>query len=116
MAGLVILLIVGFAAVAVLLACLRGFSRELWRKKVSGVVIRIEEPKVRRPQGPGTPPIDFPQRKKVPSKDPAPHRVSGRTVALVGVAIVLGSRSVCCDVPAGSRDPEGATPGRQQIR
>src|SRR5262249_33738212 len=76
MAGLVILLIVGFAGVAVLLACLRGFSRELWRKKVSGVVIRIEEPKVRRPQGPGTPSIGFPQRKTVPSKDPAPHRVS----------------------------------------
>jgi len=109
MAVLTILLIVVVASVALLLACLKGFSRATRNRAVSGLFVRIE-PGVRRPQGPSKTLIEFSPRKTPSSKDPSPRRISSKTVALVGVAIALGSRSVYGDAAATFSDPEGARP------
>ena len=108
---LTILVIVGLAAMAVLLACLKGFNRATRRRAVSGLFVRIE-PGVRRPQGPSKTLIEFSPRKTPSSKDPSPRRISSKTVALVGVAIALGSRSVYGDAAATFSNPEDARPER----
>ena len=109
---LTILLIVAFAAVALLLACLKGFSRALRYKEVSGVFLSVEGLRVRRPQGPSKTLIDFSRGTRGLSKDPAPWHISTGTVALVSAAIVLQSRSLCGDAPARFSDPNQAEPGR----
>jgi len=105
MAVLTILLIVAFPAVTLLLACFKGFSRALRHKKVSGVFVSVEGPRVRRPQGASKTLIDFSRGKTGLSKDPAPLHISSGTVALVGAAIVLRSRTLCSDAPARFSDP-----------
>jgi hypothetical protein len=106
-----ILLIVALAAVALLLACLKGFSRALRHKEVSGVFVTVERPRVRRPQGRSKTLIDFSRGRTGLSKDPAPLHISSGTVALVSAAIVLRSRNLCGDAPARFSDPK-AEPGR----
>jgi hypothetical protein len=105
MTFLIILSIVGLAAVAVLLACLRGFNRALRFKEVSGVFIRVEETGRRRPQGPSKTLVDFSPGKSRPVKDPDPRRISSGTAALVSLAIVLGSRGVSGDAQAATFKP-----------
>jgi len=111
MSVLTIFVIVGLAAV--LLARLKGFSLAIRNQTVSGVFVGIEQPGVRRPQGPSKTLIDFSQRKTPPSKDPAPRGISSQAVALVALAIVLGSRGVCGDAAAKFSNPEDAKPGRR---
>ncbi len=105
MTVLIILLIVGLGAVAVLLGCLKGFSQALRHKKVSGVFIRVEETGRRRPQGPSKTLVDFSPGKSRPVKDPEPRRISSGTAALVSLAIVLGSRGVSGDARVASFKP-----------
>jgi hypothetical protein len=45
MTGLTILLIVGCAAIAVLFACLKGFSQARRHKKVEGIFVGVEKSK-----------------------------------------------------------------------
>jgi hypothetical protein len=105
MAVLVISLIVGFAAMAVLLGCLKGFSQSLKHKKLSGLLVDVE--------GPGRPAllresetlVDIPPRKSGPAQDPATRRISNGTVALVGLAILLGSRGVTSETRAATVKP-----------
>jgi hypothetical protein len=111
MAVLVILLMVGLAAIAVFLACLRGFSRALRHKKVPGVFLSVEGREGRLPESRNKALIDFPHRKMSPSGDPVPKHVCSSTVALVEMAILLGSGSVYRDAPAGSSGPKGAKLG-----
>lgn len=114
MVVLTILLILG-VSVVVLLACLKGFGRAFGHKKVSGLFVSVEAPTLRKPQGLNKTLIDFSRREMTPSKDPAPQRISSHTVALVGMAIILGSRSTCGDPPARSSNPEGGMPGRRAV-
>ena len=101
MAVLVISIIVGVAAMAVLLGCLKGFSRALRHKKLSALLVGVEETSGRAPQGKSKMPLDFAPRESRP-KDPARRRISNGTVALVGLAILLGSRGVTGDTQAAS--------------
>jgi len=110
MAVLTILVLVAGAGVALLLVCLNGFTRALGRKSSVVTFVGREEPRVPKPQGTSKTLIDFSLR-KTPSKDPAIQRVSNGTVALVGVAIALGSRAVDRRAPAGSNDPKGVESG-----
>jgi hypothetical protein len=109
---LIILLIVGLAAVAVLLACFRGFSRALRHKMAAGVYFRVEETGRRKPQGPSKTLVDFAPGKSKRFNDPASRRISSGTAALVSLAIVLASRGVPGDARAASfksrheRDPK----------
>jgi hypothetical protein len=105
MAVLVFSLMVGLAAMAVLLGCLKGFSRALKHKKVSGLLVSIEETDERAPRGKSKTLVEFPPRESRPAKDPAPRRISNRTVALVGLVIVLGSRGLAGDARAAPAKP-----------
>src|SRR5262249_25985613 len=114
MTVLAILLIVVCAAVALLLACLKGFTGALRLKNTVPVMfVSREGPAVPMPQGPSKTLIDFSRRKTPPSKDPAIQRISNGTVALVGVAIALGSRAVDGRARAGSSDPKGVESGHR---
>ncbi len=108
MTSLTILLMAGLAAMAVLLACLKGFSKALRYKKVAAVFLSVEGREERLPESRSKTLIDFPQQRMSPSGAPVPGRVCSGTVALVEMAILLGSRSAYSGVPAGSSDPKGA--------
>jgi hypothetical protein len=105
MAVLVISLMVGLGAMAVLLGCLTGFSRALKHKKLSGLLVSVEETSGRAPRGKSKTLVEFPPRESRPAKDPAPSRISNGTVALVGLAIVLGSRGVAGDTRTSPAKP-----------
>lgn len=105
MTVLIILLTVGLAAVAVLLVCLKGFSRALRCREISGVFIRVEETWRRRPQGPSKTLVDFSPGKSRSVKDPALRRISSGTAALVSLAIVFGSRGATGDAQTASLKP-----------
>lgn len=102
MAVLVISLMVAVAGMAALLRCLKGFSQALKHKKLSAVLMGVEEPGPRVPLGQSRSLVDFPPRKSRPGKDPTPQRISSGTASLIGLAILLGSRGVTGDPQAAS--------------
>src|SRR5215470_19972447 len=92
-AGIAVLLIAGFAVAAVLLGCLRGFSRARKHRKTYALLLRVV--------GPGERPVSKP-----PQPLPFPHipmqavdttatgsRISKNSAAFVGMAVLLGSRT-----------------------
>jgi len=98
MPGAALLLVVGVAAIAVLLGCLRGFSRALKHSKTPALLLRVNETseggqfrKVREP-------LLFPH-----NAGPRHHTtntaagISKNTAAFVGIALLLGSRSAGFD-------------------
>src|SRR5215471_13056128 len=98
MASAALLLMVGVAAIAVLLGCLRGFSRALKHSKTPALLLRVNETseggqfrKVREP-------LLFPH-----NAGPRHHTtntaagISKNTAAFVGIALLLGSRSAGFD-------------------
>lgn len=103
-----ILLIVGCAAVVVLLACLKGFSQASRHKRVEGIFVRVVKSKGQLPGRPNNSLIDFPQRKPDMSREPAIRKVCSGTAALVEMAIIRGSRTIYSDLQVGSSDPRGA--------
>jgi len=107
MTSLTILWIVGLAAIAALLACLRGFSHALRHRKVSGVFLSFEDSQGWRPAGKTRGQVDFPQR-RAPRQVLAPGQVSSSTAALVEMVILLGSRSVRSDLRAAALDSKVA--------
>ena len=93
MAGAVLLLMVGVAAIAVLLGCLRGFSRALKHSKTPALLLRVDETsgsgqfrKVREP-------LLFPRIAGPHQTTPTASGISKNTAAFVGIALLLGSRS-----------------------
>jgi hypothetical protein len=114
MTGLTILLIVGCAAIAVLLACLKGFSQARRHKKVEGMFVGVEGIPERRNSGL----VDFPKRKVERLREPGPQQVCSSTAALVEMAIILGSRTLYSDAPSVAADPKGARPryGAKPVR
>lgn len=106
MTSLIILLIVGCAAIAVLLACLKGFRQASRYKKIEGAFLNVEKGSRRLSARRNSSLIGPLQRKPNPSREPAAHQVCSSTAALVEMAIILGSRHIYTDVPAGSRDPK----------
>jgi hypothetical protein len=102
MAVLVISLMVGFAAAAVLLGCLKGFSQALKHKRLSALLVGVGEPGSRVALGNSKTLVEFPPRQSRPGQDPAPQRISSRTASLIGLAILLGSRGVTGDPQAAS--------------
>lgn len=107
MAVLTILLMGGLAAVGVLVACLKGFNQARRHRKVPGIFVKVEEDK-RLPASKRDSLIDFPQRMVTCHRDQATKPVCSRTVALVEMAILLGSRSGYSNTPAGSTYPRVA--------
>lgn len=98
MADVGLLLMIGVAATAALLACLRGFSRALRYAKSGALLLRVDESsghgqfhKVREPlllpHNPG--PANHTTLK--------PAGISKNTAAFVGFALLLGSRSADYD-------------------
>jgi hypothetical protein len=118
MTGLTILLIVGCAAIAVLLACLKGFSQARRHKKVEGIFVGLEKSKESLSERRNSRLIGSPQRKGEPHREAAARQVSSSTAALVEMAIILGSRSLSCDARSGPADPKGARPryGAKPVR
>ena len=108
MTSLTILLIVGCAAIAVLVACLNGFSQARRHKKVEGMFVNVEKGKGRLGRRKNSSLIGPLQRKPDMSKQPAAHQVCSSTAALVEMAIILGSRTVGGNVPSGSLDSKSA--------
>jgi hypothetical protein len=98
MAGAALLLIVVVAAIAVLLGCLRGFSRALKHSKTPALLLRVDETpgggQFRRVREP----LLFPR-----NAGPGQHTtltasgISKNTAAFVGIALLLGSRSADFD-------------------
>jgi hypothetical protein len=115
MTVLIILLGAGFVAMAVLLGCLRGFSRALRYRKVSGFFVSVETPRVRMPQGRSKTLIDF-RRRKSAAEDPPPRRIGAGTVALMSLVIALGSRGVPGETqPASPQGEKNRVPGVQPL-
>ena len=97
MAGAALLLIVVVAAIAVLLGCLRGFSRALKHSKTPALLLRVDETsgsgqfrKVREP-------LLFPRIAGPHQTTPTASGISKNTAAFVGIALLLGSRSADFD-------------------
>jgi hypothetical protein len=121
MASAALLLIVGVAAIAVLLGCLRGFSRALKHSKTPALLLRVDETpgggrfrKVREP-------LLFPHNAGPRHHTtPAAAGISKNTAAFVGLALLLGSRSADFDRQTrtllqphrGSNTGEGGTTSR----
>jgi hypothetical protein len=92
------LLIVGVAAIAVLLGCLQGFSRALKHSKTLALLLRVDETsgggrfrKVREP-------LLFPHNAGPRHHTtPTAAGISKNTAAFVGIALLLGSRSADFD-------------------
>ena len=120
MAIIIILFIAGVAAMAVLLGCLRGFSRAGKQEKVVGLLLRAQEPsregqylERRQPLGIGH------HARLVNNTTLAQNRISKHTVALVDLAIVLGSRSASSDRPPRTllmTDHDGKTEGAKKLQ
>jgi hypothetical protein len=118
MTGLTILLIVGCAAFAVLLACLKGFSQARRPKKVEGIFVGVEKSKRSLSEHRNSSAIDFQQRETEPHREPVACQVSSGTAALVEMAIILGSGRLYSNAPSVSADRKGARPryGAKPIR
>jgi hypothetical protein len=93
MAVTIILLIVGVAAMAVLLGCLRGFGRAGKQERVVGLLMRAQEPSGGMQSAKACEPVKvWPHFGPVHHTTPARPHISKNTGALVKLAIVLGSR------------------------
>ncbi len=93
MAVIIILLIVGVAAIAVLLRYLRGFSRAGKQEQVVGLLMRAQEPSGGRQFAKACEPVKVWRHPgPVHHTTPARPHISKNTGALVKLAIVLGSR------------------------
>jgi hypothetical protein len=98
MASAALLLILGVAAIAVLLGCLRGFSRALNYSKTSGLLLRVDETSGGKPVRKVREPLPFPlYAGPVNHTTPTPAGISKNTAAFVGIALLLGSRSADFD-------------------
>lgn len=100
---LAVLFIIFLAAGAALLVCLRGFSQARRHQKVQGLLVRVEATPVDPPSRTGGKRIDFAaNRARTGHTTPAEGHISKKTVALIGLAILQGSRG-------GSRTISGAS-------
>lgn len=106
MSSLMILLLIGFAATAVLLACLKALSRAQRHAKVEGMFAKVEKSKGRLPERRKRSLVDDRQRKPDLSGGRAAHRVCGSTAALVEMAIILGSKNISSSAQSGSAEPK----------
>src|SRR5262249_22574753 len=98
MASAALVLMVGVAAIAVLLGCLRGFSRALKHSKTCGLLLRVDERSRGRPLSRVREPLLFPHKAGPASHTtPMPGVISKNTPAFVGLALLLGSRSADFD-------------------
>lgn len=91
--AVIILLIVGVVAVSVLLGCLRGFGRARRQRKVVGLLLRVETESTGRREEKGARQIEFPRYPRRTADTTHTYGlISNNTVAVVGLAILLGSR------------------------
>jgi hypothetical protein len=98
MAGVALLLMVGVAAIAMLLGCLLGFSRALKHRKTRALLLRVDEASGRRPSGKVREPFLFPHDAGTANHTTLPPGgISKNTAAFVGLALLLGSRSADFD-------------------
>ena len=120
MAIIVILFIVGVAAMAVLLGCLRGFSRAGKQEKVVGLLLRAEQPSGGRQYLKVRHPLEIRNYAGLVNDTTlARTHISKETVALVDLAIVLGSRSASSDRPPRTLhmpDHDGKTEGTKRLQ
>jgi len=97
-AGIAILLIAGFGAIAVLLGCLRGFSLSRKHRKTCGLLLRVEDAGGGRPVSWLREPLPFPHSPRpIPHTTPAGHGISKNTATFAGMAVLLGSRTAAFD-------------------
>jgi hypothetical protein len=118
MAVTVVLLVVGVGALFFLLACFRGFNRAGKHEKTKGLLVRAQSPaggddvKVGRP-------LEFPrQPKEISETTPRAEHISKNTVAVVGLAILLGSRSTSFAIPISalaSPHSKGKVPAQKDL-
>lgn len=118
MTVIIILLIVGVAALSVLLACLRGFSRAQKQERVVGLLMRAQDASTVSQHLNGRQPLEIPNNPRLVSDTtPAQSRISKNTAALGKLAIVLGSRSASSNGPARTLlmpDRDGKTGGAKK--
>jgi len=106
----IVLLTVGSAAVAVLLACLGGFSRARRHKKVLGVFVTLEEDRRKASRGQSKTLVAFSRRKSRRTS------ISARTVALMSLVIALGTHGIPGSTQSSSSKREKArVPGMQPL-
>src|SRR5260370_1488298 len=119
MAVIIILLIVGVAAIAVLLGGLRVSSRAGKQEQVVGLLMRAQEPSGGRESAKACEPVKvWRHLGPVHHTTPAQLRISKSTGALVKLAIVLGSRGVSSDRQARTflmPDRDGKTEGATKL-
>jgi hypothetical protein len=99
--------IVSLVAIAILLACLKGFSQALRYKKVEGWFVNVERRRVRRPRGPSKTLILYPQGK--------PRRMPASTVAMMSLVIALGARDASGDMHSSFKGERSRVPGVQPL-
>jgi len=98
MAVTVVVLVVVVGAISFLLYRLYGFSRVRKQKEIPGLLLGVQsasgnQEKTRRR-------LEVPHRhKEISETTPKPEHISKSTVAVVGLAILLGSRSTSFAVP-----------------
>jgi hypothetical protein len=107
MTSLILLLIVGCAAIAILLACPKGFSRALRYKKGAGWFVSVDRRRIWRPRGPSKTLILYPQGK--------PQRMSSSTVAMMSMVIALGARGASDDLHSSFKVERSQVPGVQPL-
>jgi hypothetical protein len=108
MPGLAVLLIIFLATGAVLLVCLRGFSQARRHQKVQGLLVRVEATSPGPPSRTGGKGFDFAaHRARASHATPTENQISKKTVALIGLAILPGSRG-----GAVEQFPAPVAPGR----
>jgi hypothetical protein len=114
MALLTILEITGLVAIALLLTCLKGFSRALRHKKISGVFVTVEKERRLAPRGPSKTLVDFSHLKSQPARDPSRQRISVGTVPLMSLVIALGAHRMPGQTHSSSSQGEWTrVPGMQ---
>ena len=93
-----LLLMVGVAAIAVLLGCFRGFSRALKHSKTPALLLRVDETSGGGQFRQAREPLLFP-RAPGPGHQTTPTAagISKNTAAFVSLALLLGSRSADFD-------------------
>jgi hypothetical protein len=98
MASAALLLIVGVAAIAVLLGCLRGFNRALKYSKTPALLLRVDETSGGGQFRKFREPLLFPHNaRQAYHATPTAAGISKNTAAFVGTALLLGSRSADFD-------------------
>jgi hypothetical protein len=98
MAVTAVVLVVVVGAILFLLCCLYGFSRARKQKEIPGLLVGMESAGCK--QGKTGRRLDVPRRhREISETTPKPEHISKNTVAVVGLAILLGSRSTSFAVP-----------------